>query len=65
MRSLKPLASCLGMLAATVKLVEWASLDDELSAIREPQLIDAFQVRNNLLLTFGLSAGGPKVEPEE
>jgi len=51
--------------ALSVKLVEWASLDYELSAIREPQLLDAFQVRNNLLLTFGLSAGGPEVEPEE
>lgn len=50
--------------ALSVKLVEWASLDYELSAIREPQLLDAFQVRNNLLLTFGLSAGGPTVEEE-
>lgn len=39
------------------KLVEWASLDYELRAVREPQLIDRFQVQNNLLLTFGLSAG--------
>lgn len=38
------------------KLVEWASLDYELKAIREPQLLDAFQVQNNLLLTMGLSA---------
>ncbi len=51
--------------ALSVKLVEWASLDYELAAIREPQLLDAFQVRNNLLLTFGLSAGGPTVASEE
>jgi hypothetical protein len=39
------------------KLVEWASLDYELRAVREPQLIDELQVQNNLLLTFGLSTG--------
>src|SRR5262249_23923529 len=36
------------------KLVQWASLDYELKAIRQPQLLDKFQVQNNLLLTFGL-----------
>lgn len=39
------------------KLVEWASLDYELKAVRQPQLLDRFQVQNNLLLVFGLSAG--------
>ena len=39
------------------KLVDWASLDYELKALRQPQLLDRFQVQNNLLLTFGLSAG--------
>jgi hypothetical protein len=39
------------------KLVEWASLDYELRAVREPQLLDELQVQNNLLLTFGLSTG--------
>jgi hypothetical protein len=42
--------------ALSFKLVEWASLDYELKAVREPQLLDAFQVQNNLLLTMGLSA---------
>ena len=36
------------------KLVEWASLDYQLKAVREPQVLDAFQVRNSLLLTLGL-----------
>ncbi|AUX23919.1 uncharacterized protein SOCEGT47_044490 [Sorangium cellulosum] len=43
--------------ALSFKLVEWASLDYELRAVREPQLIDRFQVQNNLLLTFGVSTG--------
>ena len=37
------------------KLVEWASLDYQLKAVREPQLLDELQVQNNLLLTFGLT----------
>jgi hypothetical protein len=43
--------------ALSFKLVDWASLDYELKAIREPQVLDAFQVRNTLLLTLGLSYG--------
>jgi hypothetical protein len=44
-------------LAATASfhLVEWASLDYQLRALRQPQIIDTFQVQNTLLLTFGLS----------
>lgn len=37
------------------KLVDWASLDYQVKAIREPQVLDGFQVRNSLLLTMGLS----------
>ena len=51
--------------ALSVQLVDWASLDYELAVIREPQILDVFQVRNNLLLTSGLSTGGPHVEDEE
>ncbi|MEM1031711.1 MAG: DUF3078 domain-containing protein [Myxococcota bacterium] len=47
----------------SVKIVEWASLDYELAAVREPQLVDLWQVRNNLLLSFGLSTGS--APPEE
>jgi hypothetical protein len=36
------------------KLVEWASLDYQIKAVREPQVLDGFQVRNSLLLTMGL-----------
>jgi hypothetical protein len=33
-------------------LFEWASLDYELKIMRLPQLVDAWQIQNNLLLTF-------------
>lgn len=39
------------------KLIEWASLDYQFKALRQPQVVDLFQVQNALLLTFGLSYG--------
>lgn len=47
------------------KLVEWASVDYELKAIRQPQLLSAFQLQNNLLLTFGLSRTSPPAAKPE
>lgn len=38
------------------QLVEWASLDYEFRLRRRPQLIDAYQITNSLLLTFGYTA---------
>lgn len=40
------------------KLVEWASLDYEFRALRQPVLLDEFQIQNNLLLTFGYTLLG-------
>lgn len=40
------------------KLVTWASLDYEFRAIRQPILLDEFQIQNNLLLTFGFTLLG-------
>ena len=47
------------------KIVEWASLDYQLRVLRQPQLIDVWQVSNNLLLTIGLAVGtkAPKEPP--
>jgi hypothetical protein len=42
------------------KLVDWASLDYQVKAIREPQVLDGFQVRNSLLLTMGLAYSAEK-----
>jgi hypothetical protein len=39
----------------SVKLVEWASLDYEFKVKRQPQLLNEFQIQNNLLLTLGLT----------
>ncbi|MEZ4445616.1 MAG: hypothetical protein R3B72_41455 [Polyangiaceae bacterium] len=46
------------------KLVDWASLDYQLRAVREPQLLDAWQVQNQLLLTLGIAAGSASPEEE-
>ncbi|WP_437618222.1 hypothetical protein [Sorangium sp. So ce1151] len=46
------------------KLVEWASLDYQFRAIRQPQLVDLFQIQNNLLLTFSyVATNEPPEEP--
>jgi hypothetical protein len=37
------------------KLVSWASLDYQLRIVREPEVLDTWQVQNNLLLTFSYS----------
>lgn len=49
----------------SLKAVEWATVDYEFKAIREPQLIEEFQLQNNLLLTFGLSTGNIEESSEE
>ncbi len=40
----------------SIKIFSWASLDYEFKALRQPQLVDAFQIQNNLLLTFSYTA---------
>jgi hypothetical protein len=45
------------------KLVEWASLDYQFRALRQPQVIDTVQVQNAVLLTFGLSYPGKTPPP--
>ena len=50
----------------SLKVVDWASLDYEFRAEREPQLLDEFQLTNHLLVTFGLATGNaPPAPPEE
>ncbi len=39
----------------TFKLASWISLDYTFRALREAQVLDKFQIQNNLLLTFGWS----------
>ncbi|UQA62770.1 hypothetical protein [Polyangium aurulentum] len=40
--------------ALSFRLVEWATLDYELRVLRQPQLTEALQVRNGMMLTLGL-----------
>lgn len=40
----------------SVHLVSWASADYELKIVREPELLDAYQVINNVYLSFGVNA---------
>jgi hypothetical protein len=47
----------------SVKIVEWASLDYKLAVVRQPQLIDATQVTNNVLLTLGTAFGSKAPAP--
>ena len=54
------------MAGLSFKIVDWASLDYQFKALREPQLLDEFQIQNQLLFSFGIAdAGGPnKAEAE-
>ncbi|MEM1032797.1 MAG: hypothetical protein AAGN82_20800 [Myxococcota bacterium] len=48
-----------------LRFVEWASLDYEFATVYEPQLVDQVQIRNNLLLTFGVADGSASAEAAE
>lgn len=39
------------------RLVSWATIDYELGVLREPLVLDTWQVRNQLLLNFGFGGG--------
>jgi len=51
--------------AFSIKVVEWATLDYELKAMRQPQLVDAWQIRNGLMLTMGLGYEKKPPKPPE
>ncbi len=46
------------------KLLEWFSVDYQLKAVREPQLIDKFQIQNNILLTVSYTFFKPPEPPK-
>ena len=52
------LANVLIKAGLSMKLASWASLDYQLRALRQAQIVDKFQVQNNLLLTFTWSLLG-------
>ena len=49
----------------SIKVVEWASLDYQIRAWREEQLISEWQIQNQLLFTMGLSAASESKEAAE
>lgn len=62
-RSLPELTSVEGLAGLNVKLFDWASLGYNLRVVRDPLLVDAWQVSNNLLLTIGAAFGSKAPEP--
>jgi hypothetical protein len=47
------------------KIVSWASLDYKLKVLREPQVLDEYQIQNNLLLTFSYALVEAKKPPKK
>lgn len=66
-RSLVELTQVVGDLGLNVKIFDWAGFGYKLSVQREPQLVDAWQVTNSLMLTiggaFGTKAPAPPPPP--
>ncbi len=46
------------------KLLEWFSVDYQFKAVREPQLLDKFQIQNNILLTASYTFFKPPEPPK-
>jgi hypothetical protein len=53
-------------LSATLsfKMLSWLSLDYKFRALRQPQLVDAFQIQNNLLLTLSYTWSSAEEDAE-
>ncbi len=56
-RSLVELTSFEGLAGLNVKIFDWASLTYKFSAVRQPQMVDDWQITNSLLLTIGAAFG--------
>lgn len=49
----------------SMRVVSWFSVDYQFKALREPQLLDRWQVQNNLLLTFSYALVEAKPVPSD
>ncbi|MBL8740399.1 MAG: hypothetical protein JNK04_04875, partial [Myxococcales bacterium] len=56
-RSVVELTSFEGLAGLNVKIFDWASLTYKFSAVRQPQMVDDWQITNSLLLTIGAAFG--------
>jgi hypothetical protein len=64
-RSLPELTIVEGLFGLNVKLFDWASLGYKLTVVRQPQLVDRWQISNSLLLTVGAAFGSKAPVPPE
>jgi hypothetical protein len=64
-RSLIELTTIETRAGLNVKLFDWASVTYKLAAVKQPLLIDDWQISNSLLLTIGAAFGSKAPVPEE
>jgi hypothetical protein len=62
-RGLGDLVAVEGILGLNAKLFDWASLGYRLNVVRQPLLLDEWQISNTLLLTIGAAFGSKAPEP--
>jgi DUF3078 family protein len=62
-RSLPELTIVEGLLGLNVKLFDWASVSYKLTVLRQPMLVDAWQITNSLLVTVGAAFGSKAPVP--
>ena len=49
----------------SVKVLEWLSLDYHFKVLKNPFIVDDYQIQNHVLLTVGYTFFGPKPPPAE
>jgi hypothetical protein len=62
-RSLPELTTFETNLGLNVKVFDWASIGYKLNVLRDPLIVDAWQVSNNLLITIGAAFGSKAPAP--
>jgi hypothetical protein len=63
-RGLGELTDVEGTLGLNAKLFDWASLGYRLQVVRQPMLVDKWQISNNVLITIGAAFGSKAPAPE-
>lgn len=64
-RNLVELTTVEARAGLNVKLFDWASLTYNFAALRQPLLVEDWQISNSLLLTIGAAFGSKAAQPEE
>ena len=63
-RGLGELTNFLGTLGLNAKLFDWASIGYRFQVMRQPMLVDKWQISNNVLITIGAAFGSKAPLPE-